>query len=45
MQSESSAARAAGVAGDYYYLGRVETLPEIRQKLTLSAGLHCWLFE
>ncbi|MBN2511822.1 MAG: insulinase family protein [Sedimentisphaerales bacterium] len=33
MQSESSAARAAGVAGDYYYLGRVRTLPEIRQKI------------
>ncbi|MEN6307058.1 MAG: pitrilysin family protein [Anaerohalosphaeraceae bacterium] len=39
MQSESSAARAAGIAGDHYYLGRVRTLSEIRQKIeTISSS-------
>lgn len=30
MQSESSGARAAGIAGDYFLLGRVRSLEEIR---------------
>ena len=33
MQSESSIARASGIANDYYLLGRVRTLAEIKDKL------------
>jgi len=33
MQSESTSARAAGIAGDYYLLGRVRSLDEIKQAL------------
>jgi predicted Zn-dependent peptidase len=33
MQSESSSARAIGIAGDHYLLGRVRTLDEIKDKL------------
>jgi len=33
MQSESSSARAGGIAGDYYLLGRVRALEEIKSKL------------
>ncbi len=33
MQSESSIARAGGIAGDYYLLGRVRALEEIKSKL------------
>lgn len=33
MSSESSAARAAGINDDYYLLGRVRTLDEIKQKI------------
>ncbi|MFA5424046.1 MAG: pitrilysin family protein [Phycisphaerae bacterium] len=33
MSSESSAARAVGIADDYYLLGRVRTLDEIKQKI------------
>lgn len=33
MQSESSSARTAGIASDYYLLGRVRTLDEIKDKL------------
>lgn len=33
MQSESSIARAGGIASDYFLLGRVRTLEEIKQKL------------
>ncbi len=40
MQSESSGSRAAGIAGDYFLLGRVRPLEEIRQaieKLTVAS--------
>jgi len=40
MQSESSGSRAAGIAGDYFLLGRVRPLDEIRQaieRLTVSS--------
>ena len=33
MQSESSSARAGGIASDHYLLGRVRSLEEIKQKL------------
>jgi len=33
LQSESSSSRAAAIAGDYYMLGRVRTLDEIKQKI------------
>lgn len=33
MQSESSSARATGIAGDHYLLGRVRSLDEIKDKL------------
>jgi len=33
MQSESTSARAGGIAGDYFLLGRVRPLAEIRQRL------------
>lgn len=33
MQSESTSARSAGIAGDYYLLGRVRSLDEIRDKV------------
>jgi predicted Zn-dependent peptidase len=33
MQSESTQARSAGIAGDFAYWGRVRTLDEIRQRL------------
>lgn len=33
MQSESSSARAGGIAGDYYLLGKVRTLDEIKDKI------------
>lgn len=33
MQSESSIARASGIAGDYYLLGRVRPIEEIKTKL------------
>jgi len=33
MQSESSGSRAGGVGGDYYLLGRVRTLDEIKQRI------------
>ena len=36
MQCESTASRAAGIAGDYYLLGRVRSAEEIRDKI---AGL------
>ena len=39
MQSESSSTRAAGIAGDYYLLGRVRSLEEIKDKIEgLSVG-------
>lgn len=34
MQSESSSARSSGVASDYYLLGRVRSIEEIKQKLS-----------
>lgn len=37
MQSESSSARAGGIAGDYYHLGRVRSLEEIKQKLEAAS--------
>jgi predicted Zn-dependent peptidase len=33
MQSESSSSRAGAIAGDYYMLGRVRSLDEIKQKI------------
>lgn len=33
MQSESSSARANAIANDYYLLGRVRTIEEVKQKL------------
>jgi predicted Zn-dependent peptidase len=33
MQSESSSSRAAGIAGDYYMLGRVRSLNEIKDNI------------
>jgi predicted Zn-dependent peptidase len=33
MQSESSQARSAGIAGDFSYLGRVRTISEIRDRI------------
>ena len=33
MQSESTGARSAGIAGDYFLLGRVRTLEEIRDAI------------
>jgi predicted Zn-dependent peptidase len=33
MQSESSGSRASGVGKDYYMLGRVRTLDEIKQRI------------
>jgi predicted Zn-dependent peptidase len=33
MQSESTQARSAGIAGDFSYFGRVRTIPEIRQRI------------
>jgi predicted Zn-dependent peptidase len=33
MQSESTGARSAGIAGDYYLLGHVRSLEEIRQAI------------
>lgn len=33
LQSESSSSRAAGVGGDYYMLGRVRSLDEIKNKI------------
>ncbi len=33
LQSESSGSRAAGVGGDYYMLGRVRSLDEIKSKI------------
>jgi predicted Zn-dependent peptidase len=37
MQSESSSARAAGIASDYYLLRRVRTLGEIKDKLRATS--------
>jgi predicted Zn-dependent peptidase len=33
MQQESSSARASSIARDWYHLGRVETLDEVREKI------------
>jgi predicted Zn-dependent peptidase len=33
LQSESSSSRAAGIGGDYYILGRVRSLDEIKSKI------------
>lgn len=33
LQSESSSSRAAGIGGDYYILGRVRSLDEIKNKI------------
>ncbi len=38
MQQESSAARAGSIAADWYYLGRVQTLEEVRG---IVEGLTC----
>jgi len=37
MQSESSSARASGIASDYFLLGRVRSLDEIKQKLEAAS--------
>ena len=37
MQSESSIARAGGIAGDYYHLGRVRSIEEIKEKLEATS--------
>ncbi len=37
MQSESSSARAGGIASDYYLLGRVRPLKEIKSKLDATS--------
>ncbi len=37
MQSESSSARAAGIASDYFLLGRVRSLDEIKEKLEATS--------
>ncbi len=45
MQQESSASRAAALAGDWYFLGRVRTIAEIAQALDAltaeSVSQHC----
>ncbi len=44
MQSESSSARAGGIAGDYWLLGRVRSIEEIKQKLeatSIQSVLDC----
>jgi predicted Zn-dependent peptidase len=33
MQSESSSSRAGGIANDYYMLGRVRSLDEIKRQI------------
>ncbi|MGE5194961.1 MAG: insulinase family protein, partial [Deltaproteobacteria bacterium] len=33
MQQESSSARASAIARDWYHLGRIETLDEVREKI------------
>jgi predicted Zn-dependent peptidase len=33
MQSESSSSRAGSIAGDYYMLGKVRTLDEIKKAI------------
>ena len=33
MQSESSSSRAGAIGSDYYMLGRVRTLDEVKQKI------------
>jgi len=33
LQSESSSSRASAIGGDYYMLGRVRTLDEVKQKI------------
>ncbi len=38
MQQESSSARAGSIAADWYYLGRVQTLEEVR---AIVEGLTC----
>ncbi len=38
MQSESSSARAGGIASDYYLLGRVRSLREIKDKLEATSA-------
>ncbi len=43
MQQESSSARASSIARDWYHLGRIETLDEVREKidgLTVDALLE-----
>ncbi len=37
MQSESSSSRAAGIASDYYLLGRVRTLDEIKEHIEMTS--------
>jgi predicted Zn-dependent peptidase len=37
MQSESSSARATGIASDYFLLGRVRSLDEIKDKLVATS--------
>jgi len=37
MQSESSSARAGGIASDYYLLGRVRPLDQIKSKLDATS--------
>ena len=37
MQSESSSARAGGIASDYYLLGRVRSIQEIKDKLEATS--------
>jgi len=44
MQSESSSARASGIAGDYYHLGRVRSVEEIKAALdavSVESVLEC----
>src|SRR5262249_35168652 len=43
MQQESSSARASSIARDWYHLGRIETLDEVREKidaLSVETLLH-----
>ncbi len=37
LQSESSSSRAAGIGGDYYMLGRVRSLDEIKNKIEATS--------
>jgi predicted Zn-dependent peptidase len=41
LQSESSSSRAGTIGSDYYMLGRVRTLDEIKQKIERPRSIPC----